>query len=299
MSFRRALALAGYATLFALVWPAASPADHVSIEASVVAVLKERASPGLWRVEVRYSVQCIGVGASGASYSGFRSLVDEQTGEKIFLGGITSASFTSTQIVASKPDWRRLRPELQVSCGEKATLHGSGFIEVTGGVVLIPPLDGDSGGGGGGSGGGGGGSGGGSDPTAPPRAGGCVRPLVGTDGPDTLTGSGAGDVVFGRGGSDRIHGRDGHDCLIGGAGNDTLRGESGESGDDRLTGGRGADTLLGGAGINAYDAGSGNDVVNSVNGRVEFVRCGPGQDRATVDRRDRVSGCERVTRPTG
>lgn len=294
MRLRRALVLVSYVTLFALVWPAASSADHVSVEASVVAVLKDRAAPGLWRVEVRYFVQCIGVGASGASYAGFRSLVDEETRERIFLGGITSASFTSTQIVKSKPDWRRLRPELQVSCGEKATLHGSGMIDVTGGVVLIPPLDGDSGGGG--SGGGGGRSGGGSDPTEPPRPGGCLRPLLGTDGPDTLIGSGAGDIIFGRGGRDSIRGRDGHDCLIGGAGSDTLRGESG---DDRLTGGRGADTLLGGAGINAYDAGSGNDVVNSVNGRVEFVRCGPGKDRAIVDRRDRVSGCERVTRVAG
>lgn len=289
MSFRRALALAGYATLFALVWPAASPADHVSVEASVVAVLKERAGPGHWRVEVRYFVQCIGV-TRGAVYSGNLNLHDEQTGERIYLGGVSHASGTVTQIVKAKPDWRRMRPELKISCGENLGGHGAGPIVVIGGVALIPPLDGDGDGGGSGSGSGG------SDPTAPPRAGGCVRPLVGTDGPDTLTGSGAGDVIFGRGGSDRIHGRDGHDCLIGGAGNDTLRGESG---DDRLTGGRGADTLLGGAGINAYDAGSGNDVVNSVNGRVEFVRCGPGQDRATVDRRDRVSGCERVTRPTG
>jgi hypothetical protein len=290
MRFRRALAFAGSATLFALVWPAASPADHVSVEASVQAILKERAASGAWRVEVSYLVRCNGAGAGGASYTGNLSLVDELTRESIYLGGVSSASGTVTQIVAAKPYWRQMRPELKVSCWDDATLHGSATIEVTGSAAIIPPRDGD--GEGGGSGGSGGGSGG-SDPTEPLRSGGCLRPLVGTDDPDTLTGSGAGDVIFGRGGSDRIHGRDGHDCLVGGAGNDTLRGESGA---DRLTGGPGADTLIGGAGINAYDAGSGNDVVDSVNGRVENVRCGPGQDRARVDRRDRVSGCERVTR---
>jgi hypothetical protein len=29
----------------------------------------------------------------------------------------------------------------------------------------------------------------------------------------------------------------------------------------------------------------------------ELVRCGPGSDSARVDRRDRVRGCERVSRP--
>lgn len=294
MSLRRALALAGYATLVALVWPAASPADHISVEASARASLKERVGSGAWRIEVTYSVLCRGA-AGDASYFGNLSLVDQETRESIYLGGISSASGKAKVTVAAKPYWRRMRPELKVACGAGEPRHGTDFIEVNGEEVLVPPLDGDGGGGGGG-GSGGGGSGGGNDPTAPPRAGGCLRPLVGTDGPDTLTGSGAGDVIFGRGGSDSVRGRAGHDCLVGGNGNDTLRGESG---DDRLTGGRGADTLIGGAGINAYDAGSGNDVVNSVNGRVELVRCGPGQDRATVDRRDRVSGCERVTRAAG
>lgn len=290
MSFRRALALAGSATLFALLWPAASPADHVSVEASVVAVLKERVRSDAWRVEVRYFVRCLG-DERGTQYFGNLSLVDERTGESFYLGGVSSASGKVTLTVAAKPYWRRLlRPELKAACGAGEPRHGFPFIEVIGGVASVPPRDGDGEGGSGS--GSGGGSGGGSDPTEL-RTGGCLRPLVGTDSPDTLTGSGAGDVIFGRGGSDSIHGRNGHDCLVGAAGNDTLRGESG---DDRLTGGPGADTLIGGAGINAYDAGSGNDVVDSVNGRVEVVRCGPGQDRASVDRRDRVTGCERVTR---
>jgi hypothetical protein len=279
--------------LLALGWPAASSAHHVGIEASVGAILKERAGSGSWRVAVSWSAACAGAGASGAFYSGNLNLDDQATGERIYLGGVAGASGTAVQIVASKPSWRALRPELTISCGDEATLHGAGPITVIGPAVLIPPLGraGGGGGGGGGGGDGGGGSGGG-DPTSPQRAGGCLRALVGTDAPDTLAGGDAGDVVFGRGGGDAIRGRGGHDCLIGGTGGDALRGEGGH---DRLTGGRGADTLIGGAGLNAYDAGPGDDSVNAVNGRAELVRCGPGRDRARVDRRDRVSGCERLT----
>jgi hypothetical protein len=281
-------------TLFALVWPAASGADHVSVEATVVAFLKERVSTGRWRVEVGWGVQCIGDNV-GVEYFGTLSLVDDQTHESFYLGGISTAAGKALLIVDSKPYWRQLRPVLKAGCGAGEPRHGSPFVEVAGIPALVPPLDGDGAGGGGngGSGRGSGGGSGGSDPTAPARASGCLRPLVGTDGPDTLTGSGAGDVIFGRGGGDSIRGGDGNDCLVGGAGNDTLRGDSG---DDRLTGGSGTDTLIGGAGVNAYDAGSGNDVVDSVNQRVELVRCGAGQDKASVDRRDQVSGCERVTR---
>jgi Ca2+-binding RTX toxin-like protein len=268
----------------------------VSIQGSAVAVLKERVSGGFWRVQVTYAVQCLGA-TRGVLYYGSGSLVDERTGEAIYLGGAAAQSATFTRLVAAKPNWRRLRPEYTVSCGEDLGGHGAGPITVVGQGVDIPPLDGDDDGtgpGGGGAGGGSGGSGsGGDDATEPARAGGCLVPVVGTDGPDT--GGIAGDVVFGRGGNDLIRGSDGHDCLIGGKGNDMLRGEKGS---DRLTGGRGADTLLGGEGLNSYDAGAGNDFVNSANGRIEFVRCGPGNDRATVDRRDRVSGCERITRVT-
>lgn len=291
MMARRSLALLVTLALLALIWPAAGRADHVGITAGVTAVLKERSPGGNWIVQVTWSVSCVGAGPAGASYSGNLNLVDDRTGERIYLGGVVGSG-TTRQIVGARAYWRSLHPELKISCFENGTLHGAGPIEATGAPVLVPPLDGDRGGGGSGSGSGGGG---GSDPTEPPRAGGCLRPIVGTDGPDALTGSGAGDVIFGRGGSDRLRGGDGHDCLIGGAGNDTIRGERG---DDRLTGGPGADTLLGGAGLNAYDAGPGNDFVNAVNGRVELVRCGSGRDRAVVDRRDRVVGCERVTRTT-
>ncbi len=223
-------------------------------------------------------------------FFGNLNLVDEQTRERIYLGGVSSATSKTRLNVSSKPYWRSLHPELNISCSAGFPTHGSPLVDVSGDSVLIPPLGGDAGGGSGGGGSGGGGDD--SDPTDPLRNGGCRRPVVGTDRSETLSGSGAADVIFGRGGNDRISGRPGTDCLIGGTGNDVLRGEDG---DDRLTGGSGADTLVGGPGTNAYDAGSGKDVVDASNGRAESVRCGSGKDTARVDKRDRVSGCERVT----
>jgi Ca2+-binding RTX toxin-like protein len=91
--------------------------------------------------------------------------------------------------------------------------------------------------------------------------------LVGTNGPDELRGLGGNDQLSGLGGDDRL---------------------SGGAGDDRLAGGRGTDTLLGGAG---------NDVLSARDGHRDTVDCGTGRrDRATVDRHDRVRGCERVSR---
>ena len=293
MSFRRALGLAALAGALALATPAASTADHIGITASVGAKLDKRVGSRSWLVNVPYLITCIGADSSRATYTGSLNLVDARTGERIYLGGVFNASGTARQIVSSGQDWRYLTAIMKVNCGDG---HGSPTIEVTGGGAEIPPLDGDaedSGGSGGGGGGGGGGDSGGENPTQPTRSGGCVSAIVGTDDPDRLVGSGAGDVVFGRGGGDTIRGAAGHDCLIGAAGNDVLLGEAG---DDRLTGGRGADRLVGGPGVNVYDAGSGNDVVEAANGRSEVVRCGAGRDTARVDRADRLSGCERVTR---
>lgn len=292
MRFNRAPLLT-IAAVVALVWPAAGAADHVGVEATATAALKERASSRSWIVEVTWTIRCLGVRAGPPVYFGNGSLIDDRTREELYLGGVSTASGKVRQVVGSKAAWRRVHPEFRVSCGENLGGHGSDFIDVVGNSVSIPPLGAD--GGTAGAGGGGGGSGGG-DPAEPPRAGGCRTPIVGTDGPDTLSGTGAGDVIFGRGGKDVLRGRGGHDCLIGASGNDTLRGEAG---DDRLTGGAGADTLVGGPGVNVYDAGAGNDVVDAANRRAELVRCGAGRDRARVDRRDTVSGCEVVSRAAG
>lgn len=77
----------------------------------------------------------------------------------------------------------------------------------------------------------------------------------------------------------------GGDRLIGGAGSDRL---AGRWGPDRIVGGDGGpDCLLGG---------KGRDKVRAVNDHRDVIKCGNGNDRATVEPRDVVRGCERVNR---
>jgi Ca2+-binding RTX toxin-like protein len=84
------------------------------------------------------------------------------------------------------------------------------------------------------------------------------------------------------------------DRLYGLAGDDTL---SGLAGKDLLEGGPGDDTLAGGPGRDTLRGGTGNDTITAADRVAETVDCGPGRkDRATVDRVDRVKGCERVAR---
>jgi Ca2+-binding RTX toxin-like protein len=68
-------------------------------------------------------------------------------------------------------------------------------------------------------------------------------------------------------------------------------------GNDKLTGGRGGDVLFGGAGSDRLFGGPGNDVLRaSGDGRRDYVDCGGGTaDRAIVDARDIVTGCETIT----
>ena len=108
--------------------------------------------------------------------------------------------------------------------------------------------------------------------------------LDGADGRDVLKGGDGADAVVGGAGDDRLYGAAKADTLGGGAGRDRL---SGGAGNDRLSGGPGRDTLFGGGG---------DDVLRAKDGRQDVVRCGPGRDTATVDRGDRVSGCETVRR---
>jgi Tol biopolymer transport system component len=93
--------------------------------------------------------------------------------------------------------------------------------------------------------------------------------------------------------NDRLIGGKGDDALFGGPGSDRLVGGSGA---DYLSGGSGHDRLVGGPGRNRIEAGGGSDSVNSANGVRELVDCGFGRDTVTADRRDRLSGCERVKR---
>jgi RTX calcium-binding nonapeptide repeat (4 copies) len=293
---KRLATLLGCLLLVALVLAAAAAAHHIITTGTVSARLKERRNTDFWTVEIDWKAGCQGAVAGKAWYDGQLYMVDAATGERIHVGGVvdtsgqTGVSGTREWFVASIERERLLFPELTIGCYENFPLHGGRPVTVTGTSVFIPPRFSGAGGGPGGA----NGDYGSGDPTRPPAAGGCVQTVVGTNDPDTLTGSGGGDIVFGLGAGDRIRGLAGHDCLVGGSGNDVLRGELGS---DRLTGGRGNDTLVGGPGVNAYDAGPGRDVVEARNGKREVVRCGSGRDRARVDRNDRLSGCEVVSRP--
>jgi dienelactone hydrolase len=138
-----------------------------------------------------------------------------------------------------------------------------------------------------GEGGGGSGGGGGGGTGAP-----CALPQLGTgakDTPATLVPSGSGDAIHGAGGNDRLRGRDGDDCLYGDAGNDRLRGDAGA---DRVKGGEGADRLVGGDGSDTIGGGPGADRIKAKDGAVDRIKCGPGRDRVSADRRDKLGrGC--------
>lgn len=107
-----------------------------------------------------------------------------------------------------------------------------------------------------------------------------------------LNGSAGDDVLTGGTGADRLFGGRGRDLARGGARDDEL---DGGPGDDRLIGGAGMDMVGGGAGADTLLARE--DRSAGEKPRKDSVDCGAGRrDRATVDRRDRVRRCERVTR---
>lgn len=112
--------------------------------------------------------------------------------------------------------------------------------------------------------------------------------VIGTPGPDTLTGTGRGDVICGLGGGDVLRGRGGNDLLLGGGGADDLRGSSGADtlrgglgsdvlsggfGPDRLFGQEGNDRLFGGPNNDLLDGGLGFDRGVGGRGNDSFVRC--------------------------
>jgi hypothetical protein len=115
----------------------------------------------------------------------------------------------------------------------------------------------------------------------PKRTSGCY--LNGGAGYDVLTGGMGSDRLFGEGGRDLVNGGVRDDVLEGGVGN------------DRLIGGAGRDALRGGAGADRLEARE--DLSAGEKLTSDRVDCGTGRrDQATVDRRDRVKRCERVTR---
>ena len=151
------------------------------------------------------------------------------------------------------------------------------------------------------------------DPRRTLQPGRCINPLVGTNGPNTLTGSKFGDKIRGLGGNDVLRGRKGADCVYGGKGidrvfgergNDTVSGGAGNDlvhgsdGVDRLNGNKGADRIIAGKGKDKVFGGAGNDRIAAGGGGRDVIKCGKGRrDRAVADRRDVTRGCETVRRP--
>ena len=277
--------------LVVLVAAPVALAEHVTSSPSASARLAEEVSDTSWAVVVDWAVNCAG-GGDNPSYFGNLNLVDTETNERIYMGGISSASGSTRQLVARRDKPRTMAPEIRAACGESGPPnHGSDFQTIRGAGVVVPARGSTGGGGTGG------------DTTNPDRrpggpadplaSGGCAVERRGTAGADKLDGGAGHDLLYGLGGADLIRGLAGNDCLVGGDGSDRLFGAGGA---DRLTAGAGADHLHGGTGADVLDAGSGNDVLRARDGRRETVRCGSGRDRAVVDRRDRVSGCERVER---
>jgi Ca2+-binding RTX toxin-like protein len=102
----------------------------------------------------------------------------------------------------------------------------------------------------------------------------------GSDGTfDQIGGGLLGDLMRGEGGNDVMWGREGNDNVLGNEGKDHL---DGGEGDDILKGGPGRDHLF------DFTAGSADR---------DVVICGPGADKAKVDKKDdQVDGCEKVKR---
>ena len=147
--------------MLVLVWPASSPADHLSISANVSALLKERRSTDYWNVEISWTASCQNVTPGKAPvYTGELYMVDVDTGERHYVGAVADTSGGRTVsgkrewYVAARPREQHLKPEFTVNCYETFPEHGGPTTTVTGNAVTIPPRFGGRGGGGGGSGGG-------------------------------------------------------------------------------------------------------------------------------------------------
>ena len=109
--------------------------------------------------------------------------------------------------------------------------------------------------------------------------------------------------IYGNAGDDEIEGFKDRDILNGGDGRDVLSGKSdkdvliGGVGNDELDGGSGNDTMAGDAGVDELRGGTGNDLIQTIDGEVDAVSCGSGNDTSIADLPDSVAGdCETVDR---
>jgi Ca2+-binding RTX toxin-like protein len=115
-----------------------------------------------------------------------------------------------------------------------------------------------------------------------------------SDSPDCqeATNISLGTHMAGGSGNDQFLGAERRDRVRGGADDDNAQGFLGS---DPMRGGPGNDTLDGGDGRDRLVGGRGNDTIEARDGKRDRVNCGKGRkDRAFVDSKDRVSGCEDV-----
>ncbi len=128
----------------------------------------------------------------------------------------------------------------------------------------------------------------------------CVTPRNGNNRRNTIRGDNRSETINGKAGNDVLLGGPNEDCITGGPGNDTINGGTafdtltGGTGNDTILGGSGSDTIKGGPGRDTITAGKGNDTITARDGARDTINCGPGKDTATIDRADRVTGCEIV-----
>ncbi|HEX2728495.1 MAG TPA: hypothetical protein VHM16_02000 [Rubrobacteraceae bacterium] len=106
----------------------------------------------------------------------------------------------------------------------------------------------------------------------------------------TIDGTARDDSIRGTRGPDTIDGRGGDDVIRGLRGADTL---AGSSGDDTINAGPRDETAM-----DSVSGGSGDDVIlaRNVPAARDVIDCGRGFDRAVVDSKDLVTGCNRVFR---
>ena len=101
-----------------------------------------------------------------------------------------------------------------------------------------------------------------------------------------ITGGGGDDVLIDLGDGNRgIHGGPGADRLEGGGGHDFL------------FGGEGNDTVVGQSGPDEIRGEGGDDRIDARDGEADQVDCGAGDDRASADPVDAVTGCEQDPPP--
>jgi hypothetical protein len=123
----------------------------------------------------------------------------------------------------------------------------------------------------------------------------------GTDGPDKVVGSKRGDLVISGSGDDTIRAGDGQNVIQSQWGNDDIETGSGVDtvwagdGNDLVRTGGGRDWILPGPGRDHVFAGAGPDIVIANDGEQDVIDCGPGDDRARVDRFDVTLNCEHVS----